>query len=367
MKERPVLLSLIVGLLAVGMATYAQQKRKPQPHAGFDQQPFDLSRDVLPPNYSGHSFPVLYAAAARREVASRKGEYETTNDYENRLARLNSLPLVASLKSDSLFALVIGPVRQDYDADAKTVHLSLALSSHDGGASLTGTWLHTQKLIGSYIGRNAFNRAVRVKAYRYDDYLLKVDRSLALRMSSFDGATDAFTSSIVVGPLDAQKVRPHVRAVLLCELSSVSSDKDHDGPTIDEPYDEYTFKYTMNVIPRGVWFFDSSTGFVLARVGLAKEVPPIAKKPGCPPTITYQPEPKYTEEARTHEITGTVELSALFTVSGEITEIEVIKGLSYGLTERAIEGAKSIKFISPVIDGKKMPCRMTLEYNFNLY
>jgi TonB family protein len=186
-------------------------------------------------------------------------------------------------------------------------------------------------------------------------------------MPSFDGVTDAFTSSIVVGPLEAQKMKPNVRAVLLCEISSVSSDRDHDGATIDEPYDEYSFKYTMHVIPRGVWFFNSSTGFVLARVGVTKKAPPIAKKPGCPPTITDKPEPKYTEEARVKEIQGTVELSALFTENGEITDIRVIKDLSDGLTERAIEVAKRIKFISPTIAGKKIPCRMALEYNFNLY
>ena len=64
--------------------------------------------------------------------------------------------------------------------------------------------------------------------------------------------------------------------------------------------------------------------------------------------------------------TGTVTLSAVFKETGEIGDITVINSLPNGLTEKAIE-AEGIKYLSPIVGGKRIPCRMTLDFNFNLY
>jgi TonB family protein len=62
-----------------------------------------------------------------------------------------------------------------------------------------------------------------------------------------------------------------------------------------------------------------------------------------------------------------VVLSALFSENGEVTDIQLIKGLSHGLNERAIDAAKRITFVPAESNGKKVSFRITLEYNFNLY
>lgn len=74
-----------------------------------------------------------------------------------------------------------------------------------------------------------------------------------------------------------------------------------------------------------------------------------------------------TLKKRVNQITGTAVLSALFAETGEVTEIKVISGLPHGLSERAVEAAKQIKFVPAESNGKKIPLRITLEYNFNLY
>lgn len=60
-------------------------------------------------------------------------------------------------------------------------------------------------------------------------------------------------------------------------------------------------------------------------------------------------------------------LSVVFAETGQVTDIQVVKGLSHGLSERAIEAAKLIKFIPAESNGKKVPFKILLEYNFNLY
>jgi TonB family protein len=83
--------------------------------------------------------------------------------------------------------------------------------------------------------------------------------------------------------------------------------------------------------------------------------------------LGMKPEPSYTEDARKNAVTGTVVLKCVFRSNGSVTDIRLVTGLPYGLSERAIDAARKIKFIPAIKDGKFVSMWMQLEYNFNLY
>ena len=83
--------------------------------------------------------------------------------------------------------------------------------------------------------------------------------------------------------------------------------------------------------------------------------------------ITHKPEPGFTEEARRNNVTGLVRLRAVLSASGEVANVTVIKGLPDGLTEKAIEAARQIKFRPAQKDGHTVSQYIVLEYNFNIY
>ena len=83
--------------------------------------------------------------------------------------------------------------------------------------------------------------------------------------------------------------------------------------------------------------------------------------------LIMKPQPVYTEEAREKEITGTVVLKVVFSSNGSVVNIRTASALPHGLTERAIDAARKIKFIPAVKDGRFVSMWMQLEYNFNLY
>ncbi|MBO0861838.1 MAG: energy transducer TonB [Chloracidobacterium sp.] len=85
------------------------------------------------------------------------------------------------------------------------------------------------------------------------------------------------------------------------------------------------------------------------------------------PTILYRERAQYTEEARQKGVEGTVVLSVVFNANGSINEISVIRGLPYGLTEKAIEGAKKIRFQPAVLNGQPVSVRGSLEFTFSLH
>ena len=83
--------------------------------------------------------------------------------------------------------------------------------------------------------------------------------------------------------------------------------------------------------------------------------------------LLLKPEPKYTEEARRNQISGTVMLRVVFSNTGEVVQIRAVRTLPFGLTERAIEAARQIRFVPAMKGGRPVSVFMQLEYNFNLY
>jgi TonB family protein len=83
--------------------------------------------------------------------------------------------------------------------------------------------------------------------------------------------------------------------------------------------------------------------------------------------IISRPEPQYTEEARQNMASGTVVLRAVFSTSGEVTNIRVMSAVPYGLTEKAVEAARQIKFTPAIKDGRAVSQYIQIEYNFSLY
>jgi len=80
--------------------------------------------------------------------------------------------------------------------------------------------------------------------------------------------------------------------------------------------------------------------------------------------ILAKPDAGYTDEARRNSISGQVVLRILFAATGRIHQISVVRGLPFGLTERAIAAARQIEFEPAELDGKKVAYPLIVVYNF---
>ncbi|MCP9496635.1 MAG: energy transducer TonB [Pyrinomonadaceae bacterium MAG19_C2-C3] len=83
--------------------------------------------------------------------------------------------------------------------------------------------------------------------------------------------------------------------------------------------------------------------------------------------VTFKPEPGYTEEARKNMTQGTVTLRAIFNANGQVTNITVSQRLPHGLTEKAIETAKKVKFTPAKKNGRPVSQYVTMSFPFNIY
>ena len=101
---------------------------------------------------------------------------------------------------------------------------------------------------------------------------------------------------------------------------------------------------------------------VLATSAWAEKPAPVVE----PPKIIEKSDPEYTPEARAAGIEGRVLLSGVIDVNGRVTDIILVRPLSHGLGDKAIECARKWLFIPAKRDGVPFAAKANLEVNFRL-
>lgn len=98
-------------------------------------------------------------------------------------------------------------------------------------------------------------------------------------------------------------------------------------------------------------------------VGVGPYVPGLVQ-----PVCVYCPSPTYTDDARHGKVQGTVTLQVLVDTDGRARQIRVIKGVGFGLDERAVETVRTWKF-APARDGanRALAAWVTIEAVFRLF
>jgi len=94
----------------------------------------------------------------------------------------------------------------------------------------------------------------------------------------------------------------------------------------------------------------------------------ITKEAGSEPlAIIGKVKAQYTDAARSNKEQGTVTLRVTFLANGGIGNIDVTKGLKYGLTERAIAAAKKMVFLPQRVKGVPASTSRPVSFSFNIY
>ncbi len=100
---------------------------------------------------------------------------------------------------------------------------------------------------------------------------------------------------------------------------------------------------------------------------LAKGQTLVAKvSPIAPVAIQSKPAPVYTEEARRLRVEGDVVVQVVFSATGEIRIVGVVKGLGHGLDEAAVAATRQIRFTPARRDGQFVDYPATIHVVFAL-
>ncbi|MCU1235046.1 MAG: TonB family protein [Candidatus Solibacter sp.] len=84
------------------------------------------------------------------------------------------------------------------------------------------------------------------------------------------------------------------------------------------------------------------------------------------PKLKYKLEPEYSDEARSVSIAGTVLLKVVIDVDGMAKNMDVVKGVGFGLDEKAAQAIALWKFQPGTRGGEPVPVQAVIEVNFRL-
>jgi hypothetical protein len=376
----------------------------------YSDKPFDASIVALSSHFRGNNAAQIYQLLAKREQALTKREFETTDAHRLRADAEPFKILSGSITQQSTIAFVVNNLEAEYDADQQILAVKAPL---DGGILI---WNVATFDTGSYVGTNAFGVRAKVESHETNSYQIaipnyqqfstlryfdkaaqeskKVYEERKLRISDEVWELDkhtAFAADFRMDASRAMKAKENLRLLLICRPTSPYTTKSetYSAPTIDYPQSTWTRDYRLNTELLEVWFFDSSTGEVYAKQK-RQAPPPTASTESSKQTrlkladdvdtnriykanevsqkarITYKPEPAYTITARHNQVTDTVVLRVVLEATGKIGSVEMVSGLPFGLSERAIEAARKIKLTPAIKAGQPVSESLVISYPFNL-
>jgi TonB family protein len=91
------------------------------------------------------------------------------------------------------------------------------------------------------------------------------------------------------------------------------------------------------------------------------------KNPATTPVeIISKPKPIYTQEARNLHLEGEVSIEVVFSASGSVDVVRVVRGLGHGLDQAAQQAASQIRFHPGTRDGVPVDTRATIHIVFEL-
>ena len=85
-----------------------------------------------------------------------------------------------------------------------------------------------------------------------------------------------------------------------------------------------------------------------------------------PPVPQFDPDPPYTEKARTVKYSGSMALLAVIDAQGNVSEVTVVKPLPFGLAEQAIETVLTWKFRPATRNGAPVRVRVSVNVSFRI-
>jgi TonB family protein len=315
--------------------------------------------ETVSPNFAGDDPATLLRQLVDLRKRLLKREFETTAAHEARIIEEKQKPILDDRTVDDSFQLVVHAIKADYDAGTQVMTFTLPVQT-----------IHTPQELRT-IDKKIITDLSRAAMYQV---LLGDDRDPHVCFNSAAGLhgswdNQKFSDTVKLTAEEAKRLKTGTKAVL--------------NVRFEEPYatSEYVAGGQFLVKIAGIRFFDQETGRVLGGSGSLETAAEI-KQTGALATpgpdyanygknpsfkklrILAKPDAGYTDEARRNNVRGQVVLRVLFGGTGQVNSISVVKGLPYGLTERAIAAARQIKFEPAELDGKKVDYPLMVVYVF---
>jgi hypothetical protein len=208
---------------------------KPQIATCFTDKEINLESEKLAPNFQGNDAAKVIETITRRQEVVIKDEFETTKQFQDRVAIEKAKPILGNLSYSSNYIFEIGSEFK-YNADTEIMTSFFERSN--------------LKLI---------NRDCR------SSYNLIIPKNSGIKFPEAFVSNDYKNFPIIEFPVkleSARSLKPALRLFVIAQLTT----KDTNSVKID-----YGAKYLF-LEPKHLWVVDSSTGNILKKVIIQKPI-----------------------------------------------------------------------------------------------
>jgi len=274
----------VISILCVALVSplCAAQTKVDAAKKRYSEIPFNPSVDRIPANYMGNDADIIYRVLERRENSQAKGEFETTEQYQARIERLNRQPLTGSLQITSLLAFKVADVKFRYVADDRVMKLYLPTSfAVDEADQIDNSRiaLKVQESVSfrSYAASNAFGATTLVKekdvksiqlgVVNAPDFELRNDPDPDL--DCFYGPDlRCFYGELRLAPEQARRLKQSARALVIGSLADrpISKGASTGDATIQNPTAYFEQVRYVNLEVSEIWIYSPETGTVFLKI-----------------------------------------------------------------------------------------------------
>jgi hypothetical protein len=253
----------------------------------FSQTSFNQTVQRLPYGFEGHDVKSFYHEVnSRRQI--QKGEFETTDQFKNRLSLLSAQPLVGNITIHSTLAFVTDyNLKASYNADEEVMALVLPLRrpSNDRSLSKFDPQLRSVTISSDlkteyYTATNKFGATLKVERLSGTTYGLIFDiptKSQDLITPSLPVGTvarpninndDLWSARLPMNIATAKSVKEKLKLIFICRFKDKDIKDDmllyasslSTEATFDKPYETNVIQYRLPVILIEIWIADTTTG-----------------------------------------------------------------------------------------------------------
>lgn len=267
----------------------------------YTTKPFDITADKLPPNYAGHDAKQLYQNIQQRKSREKKGEFETSEQFQKRVEKESTAPILGSLGTDNYFVFQPMKIDSQYDADKKVLSVpfdfALGLLDKDKTRKVIDIKSEVVK-VGTYTATNAFGALINVEEMIYRKYLLAISNYSIFSIENYTDARlkdlfakysndtpsspvtkypsitlssqigEAIIARFIMSPEEALSAKKNMRVILICKIEApfISADSSYSKPTFDKPTGWLSEEQYIYASLYEIWFYEYSTGKVFTKI-----------------------------------------------------------------------------------------------------
>ena len=261
------LISIVFALLVLNVLAARAQVR-----TAYSTRPFDSKAERLPANYRGMNPEVIYQNFKRQEELEKKGEFETSDQYNSRISRMRGLPILGALRRDGIFAFAVDNLKTTYNADARElealVRLGAVWKNVTPDPGLRAFSLKTKILRRKYVGQNAMGAKVLVDELASESFEAAIANFRQFKPVELDRRQFFVKTIIQADVAKAKLIKERLRALVVCRLLSPYTGYGAvlDEATFGKSSQYFLRMYYLNAEAVELWLYDGMTGEIFRKI-----------------------------------------------------------------------------------------------------